>query len=166
MRPGREVLEEYLRGMHVAKHAQFVNAQFGDSMNLDSLKFWKTGKEIIESVGKRVKATEQKMKDAQKDIAKLCKKWKLDPKEVIEAGADHERVSAYTTKMENSIGASRQLSKGLVAALQEDVTNLRSLASSLQVHKAHIDNLNRIKNNVPSDSNNALSYRDLESLGF
>ncbi len=137
-------------------------------MHLENVKFTKSGKDIIASLTKKVSGLNAKGEELKAKIAEVCKARELDPKEVIEAGEDQEKVATYSNKMSNSVGGGsyQNIPKTVIEALQADINNLRVWGSKLARLKAETVECERVINNIAADTSFSVSYEELSYLGF
>lgn len=138
-------------------------------MHLENVKFTKTGKDIVTSLTKKVGTLNKKGEELQAKISEVCKARELDPKEVIEAGEDAEKVATYSNKMSNSVGGGtyQNIPKTVIEALQADINNLRVWGSKLARLKNETIECERVIHNLPeSGVSFTLSYDELVTLGF
>ena len=140
-------------------------------MHLANVEFNKTGKDIITSLNKKVEGLIAKSEEVKEKIAVICKKRELDPKEVLDAGEDAEKVASYSNKMSNSVSNNGNFSdvpQNIVQSLQQDINNLRVFGSKVARLKTEITDCERVKNNLASQAEQTfkLSYDELVQLGF
>lgn len=138
-------------------------------MHLENVKFQKAGKDIIGSLNKRIEDRIGKSEEFKTKIAEVCKNRELDPKEVIDAGEDAEKVASYSNKMSSSMapgGNFQSVPKGLVEALQADINNLRVWGSKVARLKTEITDYERVRNNIKEADSFVISYDELVQLGF
>lgn len=125
--------------------------------------FQKTGKEIKESINGVVAKLMTRTEKVKADIADICKKRELDPKEVIEAGSDEMAVETYSNKATNSLP---QKSNALIRELQEDLQNLRRFGLMVESYTGDVESLQRIQKNIQDDRPFDLNFQELTNFGF
>lgn len=128
------------------------------------IEFTKTGEEISKSIGEVVKDLAARSEKVKADIAEICKRREIDPKEVIEAGSDEQAVGTYSLKAETSLG--RNSPQTLVRELQEDLTNLRRFGMMVESYSGDIVSLQRIQKNIDPKGSFKLSFGELTNFGF
>jgi hypothetical protein len=125
--------------------------------------FNKTGKQIAESITGVLDLNRITIEELKADIAEVCKRRDIDPKEVIEAGSDEVAVEAYSMKASNNSPARTNT---LVMELQRDLTDLRMhgmhIESITQSNKA----LERVQKHIEKERVFDLSYSELTEFGF
>ena len=141
-------------------------------LHFTNLVFTKTGAEVIASVSVRIEESTKRSEEIRKEIEEIAKRREIDPQEVIEAGEDAAKISEYSNKMSNSLGATGagkpqiNISQNIIQALQNDITNIQSLGRRLARQKFLINDLVRIKNHVQPSESFELNFEELRSLGF
>ena len=128
------------------------------------IEFTKTGEEISKSIDGVLSKLNTKLEQSKADIAEICKRREIDPKEVIEAGSDETAIGTYSMKAETSMGARH--SNALVRELQEDLTNLRRYGMMVESYNGDIISLQRIQKNIDPKGSFQLSFSELTNFGF
>lgn len=128
------------------------------------IEFTKSGEEISKSIDGVLSKLNTKLEQCKADIAEICKRREIDPKEVIEAGSDENAIGTYSMKAETSMGARH--SNALVRELQEDLTNLRRFGMMVESYNGDISALLRIQKNIDPKANFKLSFSELTNFGF
>lgn len=128
------------------------------------LKFIKTGEQISKSIESVVTKLITRSEEAKAAIADICKRREIDPKEVIDAGADEVAISNYSSKAETSMG--KNTSNTLIRELQEDLTHLRRYGMVIESYRQDVENLQRIQKNIESKREFDLSFDELTNFGF
>ena len=129
------------------------------------IEFLKSGEEISKSIDGVLKTLNERLEKCKADIAEICKRREIDPKEVIEAGSDEVAVGSYSMKAETSMGG-RGATNALVRELQDDLTHLRRFGMMVESYNGDIINLQRIQKNIDPKASFKLSFSELTNFGF
>ncbi len=143
---------------------QYPQATQAVEVNEARLVFTKSGAVIQESIGRQVGLIHSDTEARQARISDICKTREIDPKEVIEAGDDYDKVSTYSEKISNrylNVGA-----KSVLDALQADLQALRNESSWIASNKRRTERLERMSRNMDAQAIYPLQYSDLVELGF
>jgi translation initiation factor 2B subunit (eIF-2B alpha/beta/delta family) len=146
----------------------------GGHLRIENLKFNKTGEEIADSLKTRVKETHTKIEKSKARIAELAKSRGVDPKEVIEAGNDSDKVNAYLTKASVNTVGNREVRPGgysgipqdIVESLEKDLHELRRLGTTVSYLADNIVADERVMKNISRTKTFELDYSELCELGF
>ena len=129
-----------------------------------SLHFKKKGADIKETINNVTKNFMECIEKNKAEIATICKRREIDPKEVIDAGSDENAVQTYSTKMEAGLGNNK--TNSLIRELQDDITTLKVNASNIESFEQDIASLERIQKNIEPAREFDLSYNELVEFGF
>jgi hypothetical protein len=132
------------------------------SLDVATLRFKKTGEEIIKSLNVVAEHNRKDIEAAQEKITAICKRRELDPKEVLEASQDEQKFQAYSTSLYNN---APQASSAL-KALEADLNMIRHNTMSIRMTRSENMDLQRIAENLEDDRIFDLTYDELVQLGF
>jgi hypothetical protein len=161
----RLLQQQFQEEEHMAYQERAMKAYAHGVTNFRTeIEFTKTGGEISKSIEGVLLTLNTKLEKCKSDIAEICKRREIDPKEVIEAGSDEQAVGTYSMKAETNMGPRH--SNALVRELQEDLTNLRRFGMMVESYNGDISSLQRIQKNIDEDANFKLSFDELTNFGF
>lgn len=163
--PITHLLEQMTEVTPMAFREQMAKAYAGHVSSIHTeLLFKKTGEDISKSLDGVVKKLNVKLEEVKANIAEICKRREIDPKEVIEAGSDEVAVNTYSMKAETSLG--RGSPNTLIRELQEDLQNLRRYGMFVESMNTDITSFQRIQKNIEPKREFDLSYAELTNFGF